>query len=130
MAQTNSTLTIADFAKQNGITISSKPVAKNPAMDSTVRMDHWRCTLQAGDARMKITFSKGLGHKGERPTVEEILDCCASEDWASEFGFDADSRRAEKTYNACCAQSTEFKAFCDAIAEDAYQTLLYDCERL
>lgn len=47
------------------------------------------------------------------PTAEEVLDCLASEasamdqsfeDWASDFGYDVDSRKAEKAYNACREQ--------------------------
>ncbi len=31
----------------------------------------------------------------------DVLDASTFEDWANEFGFDADSRQAEKTYRAC-----------------------------
>jgi hypothetical protein len=30
-----------------------------------------------------------------------VLDCGSFEEWASDFGYDADSRSAEKTYRAC-----------------------------
>ena len=34
-------------------------------------------------------------------TVSDVLDHGSFEEWASDFGYDADSRSAEKTYRAC-----------------------------
>lgn len=72
------------------------------------------------------------------PELEDILDCLASdsaavenardfEDFAAEFGYDEDSREAEKTYRVCQEQSVRLF---DLLGEDAYDTLLWDMERL
>jgi hypothetical protein len=112
----------------------------NPNMDDT-DMDHWRCKLRrAGppSARMTIYFSMGFGLKGAEPTLAEVLDCLASdaagvenaqgfEDWAGEYGYDSDSRKAERTFRVCEKQAERLKQF---IGDDAtYQALLFDCER-
>jgi hypothetical protein len=87
--------------------------------------------------RMTLTFSKGYGHHGAEPTATEVLDCLASdaagidnavsfEDWCSEYGYDTDSRKAEKTFKACEHEATRLKTF---LGEDLYQQLLYWTER-
>ena len=52
----------------------------------------------------------GYGHNGDEPTAEDVMECLLSdaqaenddfEGWASDLGYDTDSRQAEKTYKAC-----------------------------
>jgi hypothetical protein len=54
------------------------------------------------------------------PTLVDVLSCVLMdasaldwtfEDWCSEFGYDEDSRSAEKTYNACCDNARRVKKF-------------------
>ena len=82
----------------------------NPNMNDA-SMDHWRCRLRNDGKSMTVYFSKGSGHNGAAPTLEEVLETLASdasgvdnardfEDWCSEYGYDTDSRTAERTYNA------------------------------
>jgi hypothetical protein len=83
-------------------------------------------------------FSKGIGHKGKRPTVSEVLDCIASdasgyensnsfEDWADDYGYDADSRRAETIYHNVKTVSLNMKNF---LGKEAYETLLWETEKM
>jgi len=76
--------------------------------------------------------------KPTKPELEDILDCLASdcaavenargfEEFASEFGYDVDSRRAKRTYDTCMKQSTELF---DLLGRDAYDLLLWETERL
>ncbi len=117
-------------------------------------MDHWKCTLQrprnrqevdtgkgiavvfSGHLSMTLTFSMGYGHHGAEPDVASVLDCIASdaagvanaqsfEDWCGDYGYDADSRKAEKTYKACEHQAARLQAFLG----DLYNTLLWHTER-
>jgi hypothetical protein len=71
------------------------------------------------------------------PEVADVLDCLASdasgvensrdfEEWCSEYGYDTDSRKAEKTYRICAAQAEQLKSF---LGEDLYKQLLWDTER-
>jgi len=135
---THATRTLAQFIAANRIRISSEWTASNPNMDDSARMDHWKVTLRSGKRQMTLTFSKGFGHNGAEPTADEVLDCLASdsasvenardfEDWAQEFGYDTDSRKAEKTYRQCERQAEKLKRL---LGEEAYKALLWDTERL
>lgn len=102
-------------------------------------MDHWHVVLRRADTgqRLSAYYSKGYGHQGKPPTDEEVLDCLASEaagvenaqgfsDWCSEYGYDTDSRKALKVFQACEKQAEKLKAFIGA----DYRGLLFDIERL
>ena len=140
-------LSLAAFVRKHNISAESQWVACNPNMDDMpAGSRHWLVLLRFGipeDANYRtvsIPFSQGPAIEQE-PTVEDVLDCLASEasgidygtfeDWAEELGYDTDSRRAERTYKAVQAQSGELLGFLGA---DAYETLLYtllyDTERL
>lgn len=72
------------------------------------------------------------------PTVEQVLDCLASDasgyenagnfdDWCSEYGYDADSRKAERTYNLIAEESKKLRQF---LGNEAFQELINETERL
>jgi hypothetical protein len=128
---------LAEFIRQNKISLSAVYTDANALMNDT-RMDHWKCVFRSGKRRMTVTFSKGPGHNGAEPTAEEVLDCLASDasgvqnarsfdDWCSEYGYDTDSRKAEKIYKACVRQSAELL---NLLGQTGYDTLLWNTERL
>jgi hypothetical protein len=39
-----------------------------------------------------------------------VLDCRSFEDWAAEYGYDTDSRKAEQVYDACLKSALELRA--------------------
>jgi hypothetical protein len=99
-------------------------------------MNHYRVTIKAAKSRMTIPFSQGYGIKHE-PELSSVLDCLASdasgfensrsfEDWAGDYGYDTDSRKAERTFMAVGKQSAKLKAL---LGEDAYSELLWNTER-
>ncbi|HEX5016584.1 MAG TPA: hypothetical protein VFX15_03240 [Actinomycetes bacterium] len=72
------------------------------------------------------------------PTAADVLDSLASdasawenarnfEDFANDLGYDTDSRKAEKIYNACGEVAKSLRHF---LGNAAYQALLYEVERL
>lgn len=72
------------------------------------------------------------------PTLEDVLDCLASDcssvensrsfaDFASELGYDEDSRSAERTYRVCQDQAVELE---NLLGRDAYKVLIWEMERL
>lgn len=72
------------------------------------------------------------------PKLADVLDCVASdcagfdnarsfEDWASEYGYDTDSRKAERTYSAVREQYMAMEAM---LGRDALHALMFDVERL
>jgi hypothetical protein len=100
-------------------------------------MDHWLVTVRMRRRRMAFVFSQGVGFNGAEPELESILDCLSSdasgaegrdfEEWASDYGYDIDSRTAEKTYHAICKQMRQLGRL---LGPDAYAELLHDVERL
>lgn len=136
-------MTLAGFIASQGLTMTAKPADQNPNTTDDkwhAEADHWACTLRVdGDNRRRWTvpFSMGSGHRGAEPTLASVLDCLASdassientqgfEDWASDMGWNADSRKAERTYKICEAQAKRLRSF---LGEEAYQQLLWNTER-
>lgn len=116
---------------------------------------HWPgCGHGPTTHRLITYFSKGEGHvygpkepfhrrgKPIPPTAAEVLDCLASdaygvdpagtgiftsfENWADEYGYERDSRKAEATYDVCVKQAKELREFLGNL----YQKLLFEVERL
>ena len=87
---------------------------------------------------MLVYFSKGYGHHGTRPALDEVLDCLASDasgiesahsfdNWCSEYGYDTDSRKAEKTWRICTEQAIRLQYL---LGPALYKALLWNTERL
>jgi hypothetical protein len=130
-------MTISDFIKQKQIKMSVSCLDSNPHMaDATPGSNHYRCTFSAGGKRMTIPFTMGSAHT-EEPEPGEVLDCLASdsagfenaqgfEDWASEYGYDSDSIKAKRTYDAVKQQRDKLQRF---LGDDDYKNLLWHTER-
>tara|TARA_Y100000310_G_scaffold297836_1_gene331201 strand:+ start:3372 stop:3893 length:522 start_codon:yes stop_codon:yes gene_type:complete len=97
---------------------------------------------EAGDksmaAKQKYDTAMEWGRNKYRPEIEDVLNCLASdaasvrnarhfEEWASELGYDEDSRKAEDIYRICEKQAADLE---DAIGHQCFEALLWDCERL
>jgi len=120
------------------ITATAEWTDHNPNMDDE-DMDHWKVTLRRKFPRRQMTvyFSMGYGHNGAEPTAEDVIDCLASdasgydnargfEDWAGDYGYDADSRKAERIYRVVGRDAARLRRFLG----DDYSAILYDTERL
>lgn len=129
--------TIKGFVRDHKVRINVEYADSNPNMDDK-NMDHWKVVLKAGKKQLTTYFSKGFGHNGEEPSVEEVLDCLVSdasgyenarsfEEWASEYGYDEDSRKAEKIYKAVERGSKKLLKF---LGKEAYDKLLWNTEKL
>lgn len=128
---------IAEFIDRAGVSMTCKRVDRNPNMPDA-DMNHYLCVLQRGQrgvdyAQMRVYFSMGVAHK-KPPTVANVLDCLASdascanetfEQWCAEFGYDADSRSAERTYNAVRKQTASLRAFLGSDTD----ALIYETDR-
>lgn len=138
------------FIEKAGLKLDVREAESNPHCGSTSPMYHWSCTvfrLNPTTDGFSFPFSKGAGHvetvrgypdRPIPPTLEEVLDCLASdaagyenaplfEDWAGEYGYDTDSRKAEKTFRTVQEQAARLKKF---LGPALYNELLYDTERL
>ena len=79
---------------------------------------NWRCTFQIGRQSIVVHYSQGPALKKE-PTAEDVMGCVALdarglgdnvmpfEEWADEYGYDPDSRKAEHIYRLCLKQREE-----------------------
>ena len=70
---------------------------------------HWRVTLRRDRASITTDYSMGAAHTGS-PELADVLHCLLSdaeagaqsfEDFCADLGYDTDSRKAEKTWQAC-----------------------------
>jgi hypothetical protein len=138
MAENN----LTSFVKRYKITATAKPSKSNPNMPDSDGMDNWSVKLTRlvdGEKRsMNVPFSMGKGHNGKTPTAADVLDCLASDaagvenatsfdDWASDYGYDTDSRKAERIYKACKRNAEDLYSL---LGGEAYNELLWETERL
>ena len=114
----------------------------NPNAPDWKNADHWEVVLHItgkGKEPEFITYySMGKGHKGKKPTMQQVLDCVASdaagyedsgsfEEWAMNYGYNPDSRKAEKIYRLVEQESRELRTF---LGNEAYESLLRETERM
>jgi len=134
-------MTIQEFVSKHRVKMECEQVDRNPRMDSDPEWDrtatHYRCTLRVGRRRMIVYFSQGSAHTSE-PDIASVLDCVAFdtgsvksardfEEWASGFGYDADSRKAECTFKVIARQAADLNRLLGA---DAVEVLCFETERL
>lgn len=138
-------ITEKQFVAKYGITIACEETDRNPNIDAdedwAKTATHYRCTLRRkvdGKTRtLTVYYSLGRAYT-EPPTAEDVLDnlgCEALgydvagsfEEWAPEYGYGTDSRKAERTYRAVERESRKLRAF---LGEEVYKELLHDTERL
>jgi hypothetical protein len=135
---------IKEYIDKKGITCKVSQVADNPAMrpaNSASAQEkqwyreasHYKVTLKRPDGRrMKVPFS--CGSACGKPDAATVLDCLCSdatfpdtfEDFCSEFGYDTDSRRAERTFKACLKTRDELREFLG----DDFDAVVYEMERM
>jgi len=147
------TVSIQKFVSENKINLTSEYASINPNMEGSSSMDNYKVVLTRRKytakrynarkdgtsivARMTTFFSKGIGHHGAEPTVEEVLDCLSSdasgienardfEDFCNEYGYSSDSRKAEKIYRECQHSASRLRKF---LGDDLYDQLLWHTER-
>jgi hypothetical protein len=133
---TSEMISIVDRIKDNGITMKVSRVDSNPAM-SDFNGDHWKCVIRMGKKRMTLIFSQGYAYKGAEPELENVLDCLLSdasilenapnfEDYCNEFGYDSDSRKAEKGFKALERQVLKLQNFLG----EKYEEFVFNTERM
>lgn len=138
--------TLGRFIYENKITLDYDPISERPdrqyIMDANEqewndRAYHYKVTLKRGPKRHTTFWSQGSAVT-KPPEADDVLDNLASEassfdnsgtfeQWADEYGYDTDSRTAERIYKAVAAASAKLKKF---LGEELYKKLLFDTERL
>ena len=129
--------TLNQFIASHKITCTADYADSNPNMADDWPANHYRCVLKMGKRRMTVPFSMGLGLTAE-PGADDVLDALASdaagvenagsfEDWCGEYGYEIDSRKAERIFKVCQRQAIALKKFLGN--HEDYQALLFDTER-
>ena len=134
--------TIQQFIASHHIKMDVDYAPNNPNMGSDEKWmaaaNHYKCTFHRKGKRLTTYFSQGCGITRE-PTTADVLNCLALdtagienarsfEEWCGEYGYDTDSRKAEKIWKVCQRQAEKLKAFIDD--HKAFQSLLFDTESL
>lgn len=94
------------------------------AAQSFDTMDDWqksahnyRVTLRYGGRQMSLDYFMGSAHTDE-PDAEGVLECLLSdasgadesfESWCADYGYDSDSRKAERTYKLIQSQTAKLR---------------------
>lgn len=87
----------------------------------------WRVTLRYAGRRLTVPFY--TGPLAGSPDAAGVLDCILSDanspedfaDFCSEYGYDEDSRKAERIHRACRALAPKVQR----LLGDDYETFLY-----
>lgn len=144
--ETTELKTLSEFCEENGITIKNTRIPSRTDSLMSDLPNHYVSTLirhcNDSDGRqekreLSIQFSQGSAHK-KQPAVEDVLNCCAAdsagyenvdcfEDWAAEYGYDTDSRKAENIYKTVATESAKLKNF---LGQELYDELLWNVEQL
>lgn len=132
--------TVARFIEKHNITAKVRRVDTNPNMDADAEWmrsaSHWRVTFSFQKRRMTVPYSMGSAHT-QPPTAKEVLDCLADdsaglenrasfEEWREDYGYDTDSRKAERIYNTVVKQSERLHKL---LGDELYDELLWKTER-
>lgn len=106
---------------------------REPVTDDMANMDPWTCKLSRSEDgkrfALTVPFFMGMGHYGKAPDTATVLNCLISDagsvedassfaEWASELGYDPDSRKAEKIFKACKRGQVHLKRFLGVHYED------------
>jgi len=103
--------TMIEFCEREGVRIACETAEPPQGDDWPADAFHWKVTLRLKGRRLTTEFHQGSAHTAE-PTAADVLACLVSdaasvesedgfEGWADSLGYDADSRKAERTYKAC-----------------------------
>lgn len=97
-----------------GVRFDCAPVVSRPdslMSDMPAGSRHYRVNMKRGDKIFTFHYSMGPAHTSGPDDADMFasllldssgIECsCDFEDWCSDMGYDADSRRAERIYNAC-----------------------------
>lgn len=139
---------LSKFVEKHGIKFAAHRVSERPdgLMSENEGQRHFRCQIRKLGFRPSfgLYFSQGSAHT-QPPTIEDVLDCLVSDasgyenaavnttpqtafnEWAIEYGYDIDSRAAEKIFKTIERQANQLKR---VLGNEAYQELLYKTERL
>jgi hypothetical protein len=110
-----------NFLKRAEATLTLKYMGNEPHFEDDkekrIYRDRYKCTFANGKKHFSVIFGQSIANRGKKPTTYHILACLTKydpksfENFCGEFGYDTDSRKAEKTYKAVYSEWEKVKAF-------------------
>jgi hypothetical protein len=133
-------MTVAEFIAKYGVSSINQRTDPDPvrASEWDRTANHWRVTLSrsfpAGRGKygaFTTPFSQGSAHR-KPPSTDDVVSCLASdcqlaencltfEDFASELGYNPDSRKAERIYDDLVKSARQIRRW---LGEEAFADLL------
>ena len=100
------------IAKKYGVKLSviGDPEYRKYFPDDKESRYVFKLRLQRNKKSYTFTFGQSIADGEEEPTLYDVLACLTKydpgsfENFCGDFGYDEDSRRAEKTYKAVCKE--------------------------
>jgi hypothetical protein len=101
-----------DFAKKYNVKLNvvGEPEYKPYFQDDKESRYVFKMKLTRNGKSYTFTFGQSIASGGEEPRIYDILSCMTKydpgdfENFCSDFGYDTDSRTAERTYKAVCKE--------------------------
>jgi hypothetical protein len=123
-------ITLRQRTRQDGV--SAESTMTDPPSEDSFDADWYRVTLKRGRRQLTTPFGMGRALCRE-PTAEDVLQSLLSdassadesfEDWCGEYGYDTDSRKAERTYQQVQTQTAKLRAFLG----DDFEAYMYETD--
>ena len=99
-----------DFATKHGVKLQILGSEYKTMWDDNQNRTVFKVKLSRNGKSYTFEFGQSISAGNTEPTMYDILTCLTKydpetfEDFCSEFGYDVDSRKAEKTYKAVCKE--------------------------
>lgn len=122
------------FCRKYGVKISARFIKYAPYfLDDKESRDIFRVTVSRGNKSFSIKFGQSLndstGNGANKPTAYSVLACITKDDpgtleqFCSNFGYDTDSRKAEKIYKGVVKEWAKVSDFFTASEIEALQEI-------
>ena len=100
------------FASKYGVKLSviGEPEYRKYFADDKEQRFVFKLRLTRNKKQYTFTFGQSISEGSKEPNLYDVLACLTKydpysfEDFCSEYGYDSDSRKAEKIYNAVCKE--------------------------
>ena len=99
-----------DFAAKTGTKLTILGMEYKPMWGEKQPRCVFKCRLTRNRRSYTFEFGQSLYNGSKPPRMYDVLSCMEKydhgsfEDFCADYGFDPDSRRAERTYKACCKE--------------------------
>lgn len=133
-------MTLHEFINRYNVKLDCEPVGARPDDLDTWHPAsfHYKCILKHNNKQFSFYFTQGPAVEGP-PTVTGVLKCLITdtliaenspdfEDFANEFGYCMDSRRAERIYKAVLKQRDNLQRVFNSLYDDLLIVSLNDEE--